>query len=218
MANAQKRYQNMAMMDINNMIVIIDAIGAFVFAISGIRMAANKGFDLFGAFVVGFATAIGGGTLRDLLLGVTPVWMTNSIYVSMTILALVFVVVFRKRLIHMNVTFFIFDTFGLALYTVVGIEKTLAYDFPWWVPIAMGTMGGAAGGIIRDVLLAEVPLIFKKEIYATACILGGVIFFICDSLGANQLVSGFVCAGVVVVSRVLAVRYGISIPKLKKED
>lgn len=208
----------MAMMDINNMIEIIDAIGAFVFAISGIRMAANKGFDLFGAFVVGFATAIGGGTLRDLLLGLTPVWMTNSLYVTMTFLALLFVVVFRKRLIHMNVTFFIFDTFGLALYTVVGIEKTLAYDFPWWVPIAMGTMGGAAGGIIRDVLLAEVPLIFKKEIYATACIFGGIVFFICDSLGANQLVSGFTCAGVVVASRVLAVKYGISIPKLKKED
>lgn len=207
----------MAMMDINNMIEIIDAIGAFVFAISGIRMAANKGFDLFGAFVVGFATAIGGGTLRDLLLGVTPVWMTNSIYVTMTILALVFVVVFRKRLIHMNVTFFIFDTFGLALYTVVGIEKTLAYDFSWWVPIAMGTMSGAAGGIIRDMLLAQVPLIFKKEIYATACILGGLVFFIFDAITGNQLLSVLSCSGVVVASRVLAVRYGISIPKLKKE-
>ena len=86
----------------------------------------------------------------------------------------------------MNVTLFIFDTFGLALYTVVGIEKTLAMDyaFPWWVPITMGTLGGAAGGIIRDVLLAEVPLIFKKEIYATACIFGGIMFFICDALGA----------------------------------
>lgn len=205
-------------MDINNMIEIIDAIGVFAFAISGIRMAANKGFDLFGAFVVGFATAIGGGTIRDLLLGVTPVWMTNSLYVTMTFWALLFVVVFRKRLIHMNVTFFIFDTFGLALYTVVGIEKTLDYDFPWWVPIAMGTMGGAAGGIIRDVLLAEVPLIFKKEIYATACILGGICFFISDLLGANRLASGMICAGVVVLCRVLAVRYGISIPKLKKEE
>ncbi len=208
----------MALMDINNMIELIDAIGVFAFAISGIRMAANKGFDLFGAFVVGFATAIGGGTIRDLLLGERPVWMTNSLYVTMTILALLFVVVFRKRLIHMNVTFFIFDTFGLALYTVVGIEKTLVYDFPWWVPIAMGTMGGAAGGIIRDVLLAQVPLIFKKEIYATACIFGGVVFFVCDALGANQLVSSFACAGVVIASRLLAVKYGISIPKLKKEE
>ncbi len=210
----------MAMMDVNNMIDLIDAIGVFAFAISGIRMAANKGFDLFGAFVVGFATAIGGGTIRDLLLGVTPVWMTNSLYVTMTILALLFVVVFRKRLIHMNVTLFIFDTFGLALYTVVGIEKTLAMDYvyPWWVPITMGTLGGAAGGIIRDVLLAEVPLIFKKEIYATACIFGGVIFFICDALGANHLISDFVCAGFVVAARIFAVRYGISIPKIKSEE
>lgn len=208
----------MAMMDINSMIEIIDAVGVFTFAISGIRMAANKGFDLFGAFVVGFATAIGGGTLRDLLLGVTPVWMTNSLYVTMTFCALLFVLVFRKRLIHMNVTFFIFDTFGLALYTVVGIEKTLDYNFAWWVAIAMGMIGGAAGGIIRDVLLAEIPLIFKKEIYATACILGGVVFFVSDSLGANRLVSALACAGVVVLSRVLAVRFGISIPKLKKED
>ena len=114
---------------------ILDFIGTFAFAISGIRLASAKRFDWFGAYVVGFVTAIGGGTIRDLLLDVTPGWMTDPIYLICTGLALLWVIFFGKHLIHLHNTFFIFDTIGLALFTVVGVGKSLALGYPFWVAI-----------------------------------------------------------------------------------
>ena len=135
---------------------IIEFIGTFAFAISGIRLASAKQFDLFGAFVVGLVTAIGGGTIRDLLLDVTPFWMSNTIYLVITALALLWVMVFSKYLVRMNNTFFIFDAIGLALFAVVGIQKTLDAGFPLWVATIMGTLTGAAGGVLRDVFINEI--------------------------------------------------------------
>ena len=148
---------------------ILDFIGTFAFAISGIRLASAKRFDWFGAYVVGFVTAIGGGTIRDLLLDVTPGWMTDPIYLICTGLALLWVILFGKHLIHLHNTFFIFDSIGLALFTVVGVGKSIALGYPFWVAIIMGSITGAAGGVIRDVFINEIPLIFRKEIYAMAC-------------------------------------------------
>ena len=139
---------------------ILDFIGTFAFAISGIRLASAKRFDWFGAYVVGFVTAIGGGTMRDLLLDVTPVWMTDPMYLLCTAFSLFWVIAFSKYLIHLNNTFFIFDTIGLALFTVVGFEKAISLGYPFWVAIIMGSMTGAAGGMLRDVFINEVPLIF----------------------------------------------------------
>ena len=148
---------------------ILDFIGTFAFAISGIRLASAKRFDWFGAYVVGLATAIGGGTIRDVLLDVTPGWMTDPIYLICTGLALLWVICFGRWLIRLNNTFFIFDTIGLALFTVVGVGKSIALGYPFWVAIIMGSITGAAGGVIRDVFINEIPLIFRKEIYAMAC-------------------------------------------------
>ena len=134
-------------------ITIIDYIGTFAFAISGIRLASAKQFDWFGAYVVGLATAIGGGTIRDILLGVTPFWMTQPAYLIVTGVAVLFVIAFGKYVIRLNNTFFIFDAIGLGLFAVVGIEKSLACGFDFWVAIIMGTMTGAAGGVIRDVFI-----------------------------------------------------------------
>ena len=145
---------------------IIDFIGTFAFAISGIRLASAKRFDWFGAYVVGAATAIGGGTLRDVMLDVPVFWMHDPFYLICTGLALLWVIIFRKYLIRMHSTFFIFDAVGLALFTIVGIQKTIDCGLPMWVGVIMGTMTGAAGGVIRDVLINEVPLIFREEIYA----------------------------------------------------
>ena len=116
---------------------ILEFVGTFAFAISGIRLASAKQFDLFGAFVVGLVTAIGGGTIRDLLLDVTPFWMNNPIYLVITALALLWVMAFSKYLVHMNNTFFFFDAIGLALFAVVGIQKTLDAGFPLWVATIM---------------------------------------------------------------------------------
>ena len=203
------------MMYIPTFVQVLEFIGTFAFAISGIRLASAKQFDWFGAYVVGVATAIGGGTIRDLMLDVTPFWMTNSIYLICSALALVGVILFGKFLIRQQNTFFLFDTIGLALFTVVGIEKTLALHFPLWVAIIMGTITGAAGGVIRDVFINEVPLIFRKEIYAIACVIGGLVYGLCHWLGLAMTVTELVSGVSVFMARILAVKYHWALPVLK---
>ena len=196
----------------------IEFVGTFAFAISGIRHAAAKNFDWFGGFVCGVAVAIGGGTIRDVMIGVTPFWMTSSIYIICTVLAQLFVIVFSKFLKRLDNTWFVFDTLGLALFTIAGIQKSLAYDFPFWVAIIMGCMTGSAGGVIRDVLLNNVPIIFQKEIYAMASILGGLLYWVLISLGVDVSITVVSCFLVVCVIRFLAVRYHLSLPRLRLEE
>ena len=196
----------------------IEFVGTFAFAISGIRHAAAKNFDWFGGFVCGIAVAIGGGTIRDVMIGVTPFWMTSSIYIICTVLAQLFVIVFSKFLKRLDNTWFVFDTLGLALFTIAGIQKSLAYDFPFWVAIIMGCMTGSAGGVIRDVLLNNVPIIFQKEIYAMASILGGLLYWVLISLGVDVSITVVSCFLVVCVIRFLAVRYHLSLPRLRLEE
>lgn len=203
------------MMYIPTFVQVLEFIGTFAFAISGIRLTSAKQFDWFGAYVVGVATAIGGGTIRDLMLDVTPFWMTNSIYLICSALALVGVILFGKFLIRQQNTFFLFDTIGLALFTVVGVEKTLALHFPLWVAIIMGTITGAAGGVIRDVFINEVPLIFRKEIYAIACVIGGLVYGLCHWLGLAMTVTELVSGVSVFMARILAVKYHWALPVLK---
>lgn len=199
-------------------ITIIDYIGTFAFAISGIRLAAAKNFDWFGAYVVGFVTAVGGGTIRDLLLGLTPFWMVNPSYVVITAVSLLVTIFFRKYLVRMNNTIFIFDAIGIGLFTVVGVEKGLDAGFPFWVNIIMGSMTGAAGGMFRDVLINEVPLIFRKEIYAIACLFGGCVYYLCLILGCSNIFTDIASALSVIVSRVIAAKFHISLPSFKDFD
>ena len=197
---------------------ILDYIGTFAFAISGVRLAARKNFDLFGAFVVGFVTAVGGGTLRDLLLDVKPFWMMQPSYALITFLALIVVIIFKRWIVRLEYTFFIFDAIGLGLFTVVGVEKSLMAGNPMWVNVIMGCITGAAGGIFRDVLINEVPLIFRKEIYAIACILGGLVYWVCTLVGVPVALTVIITFWAVVVVRILAVKYCISLPVLKDPD
>jgi uncharacterized membrane protein YeiH len=197
---------------------LIDYAGTFAFAISGIRLASAKRFDWFGAYVVGLVTAIGGGTTRDLLLDVTPFWMLQPSYLVVTGLALVFVILLGKLVIRLNNTFFIFDAIGLGLFVVVGIEKSLAAGFPFWVAIVMGMITGSVGGIIRDILINEVPLIFRKDIYALACVVGGLVFFACSKLDLAPTITQILAAVSIILTRVLAVKYHISLPVLRGHD
>lgn len=202
----------------NTVQIVIEFLGTFAFAISGIRWASYKKFDWFGGYVVGLATAIGGGTIRDVMLGVTPFWMTNFIYIICTAAALVLGIIFRKAIVKFSSTWFLFDTLGLALFTIAGIQKTLYAGFPFWVAIIMGCITGVAGGIIRDVLINEVPLIFRKEIYAVACILGGFVYWVGLSLGVNLEITVILSFITVVVVRLIAVKYHISLPHLHDVD
>ena len=197
---------------------IIEFLGTFAFAISGIRLASAKRFDWFGAYVVGVATAVGGGTFRDMMLGTTPFWMTDPVYLLCSGLALICVILFSKYLIRLNNTFFLFDAIGLALFVVVGIQKTLDFGFPLWVAIIMGTMTGAAGGVIRDVFINEIPLIFRKEIYAMACVIGGIVFGICMFFDFNIFITHILCGTSVFLTRILSVKYHICLPTLKDDE
>lgn len=198
--------------------VVIEFAGTFAFAISGVRLSSAKQFDIFGAWIVGMATAIGGGTVRDLMLGVNPFWMTNSIYFICCALAVVWVFFFGKYLVRQNNTWFLFDTIGLALFNVIGIEKTLAMGYPLWVAVTMGSITGAAGGVIRDVLINEVPLIFRKEIYALACVAGGLVYVLFYKLGMSAEVNALLSSFMVIVMRMFAVKYHWHLPTLKGEE
>jgi uncharacterized membrane protein YeiH len=196
---------------------IIEFLGTFAFAISGIRHAAAKHFDWFGGYVCGIAVAIGGGTIRDVMLGVTPFWMTNPFYMICTALALIFVIVFSKHMEGLRNTWFVFDTLGLALFTIAGIQKSLLFGQPYWVAIIMGCITGSAGGVIRDILLNNVPVIFHKEIYAMAAVLGGITYWFLDILMVSIEVTVIASFMVTCLIRFLAVRYHLSLPTLKDE-
>ncbi len=195
---------------------IIEFIGTFAFAVSGVRHAASKKIDLFGAFTIGLFTAIGGGTIRDLLLGVTPFWMTSSVYLWATLLALMFVMVFKSKVVKLHYTIFLFDSIGLGLFVVVGTEKALSLGFAPWVAVIMGTITGSFGGMLRDLMIMQIPLIFRKEIYASACVVGGIFFTIAYSMGVNMVVNEIATALLVILIRILAVKYHWDLPRLKE--
>lgn len=199
-------------------ITICDYLGTFAFAVSGIRLASAKKFDWFGAYVVGIVTAVGGGTVRDILLNATPFWMESPHYLIISGIALLFVILLRKYVIYLNNPFFIFDAIGLGLFVIVGIVKTLDYGFPIWVAIVMGTITGSFGGMIRDILINEEPLIFRKDIYALACVFGGFVYWLCLILSLPPALSQLSAALSVFFLRILAVKYHWSVPVLKGEE
>lgn len=205
--------------------LFIDYLGTFAFAISGIRRASAKRFDLFGAMVVGFATGCGGGTLRDIMLGQTPFWMQTKTpfweggytYLLVVLFALLFVSVLGRYLLRMNDTIFIFDAIGLGLFTVVGIEKTLACGFPIWVAILMGMVTGAGGGVFRDIFINVEPLVFRKDIYALACVFGGLVYLACYSLGIDSVTTQIVTALSVIALRGIAMTQHWRLPVLRRD-
>lgn len=197
---------------------VIEFLGTFAFAISGIRHAAAKHFDWFGGFVCGIAVAIGGGTIRDVMLGVTPFWMTSPIYIICTFFAQAFVIIFASNLKRLDNAWFLFDTLGLALFTIAGLQKTLDCGHAFWVAIIMGCITGCAGGVIRDVLLNNVPVIFQKEIYAMASIVGGLSYWLMIVVGINANFAALASFFLICLIRLLAVKYHISLPLLHVDE
>ena len=202
----------------NMFLFIIEVIGTIAFAISGIRMAASKRFDWFGAYVVGLVTAIGGGTLRDVLLDAPVFWMQTWWYLAVTGLALAFVIIFRQSLVKNLRALLLFDTIGLALFVVIGIQKSLAFDFPIWVAISMGMITGAFGGVIRDILINEEPRFFREDIYATACLAGGGVYWLTLECGGSEIFQQILCAATVILLRICAVRFHWQLSTLKHDN
>lgn len=199
------------------MFYILDILGTVAFAISGVLVALNKRMDAFGILIIAFVTAVGGGTLRDVLIGETPVsWMKDMTFIYVVILSTIFAVIFRTKIDYLRTSLLLFDTIGIGLYTVVGVEKGISAELHPIICVFLGTMSACFGGVIRDILCNEIPIIFRKEVYATACILGGVTYFLVIKLPiASNFV--FIIAGAVVITvRLIAVRFKISLPNLYK--
>lgn len=193
---------------------ILEVIGTVAAAISGIRLAATKHFDWFGAYIIGLVTAIGGGTLRDILLDIPLFWMQNGWYLGITGLSLLTVIIFKSLLISRDRILFIFDSIGLAMFCVIGINKTLAIDYPMWGAMVMGIITGAFGGVLRDILINEEPIIFQKDIYATACLAGGLIYWLIMVAGGSSELSQLACAATIILLRFLTLKYNLSLPVL----
>lgn len=193
----------------------LDILGTVAFAISGVLVAMDKRLDLFGVLIIAFVTAIGGGTLRDLLIGNTPVvWMRDATYMITIGITVIFAIVFSGRLKYLRKSLFLFDTIGIGLFTMIGIEKGLEVGLLPIMCIALGTMTASFGGVIRDILCNEIPVIFRKEIYATACIIGGLSYFLLDAIDLPVKYSYIAAILVVILIRLLAVRLGISLPNI----
>ena len=188
-------------------IYILDIIGTLVFAVSGVLTAIDSDFDVVGSSIIGMVTAVGGGTLRDVLIGQTPVgWMTDLNYLWTIIAALVLSYLFKNKILKLRKSMFFFDTIGIGLFTILGLQKTLSVGLELPVAVLMGIVSAVFGGIIRDVLTNKVPLIFRKEIYASACLAGGLVFLGLSEISNNLLVNMFVSMFTVVIIRYLAVR------------
>ena len=197
-------------------IYILDLLGTLVFAISGTLSAANKKLDLFGAYFTGFVTAIGGGTLRDVILGNFPVgWISDINYILVISAGAILTFMFKKFIMTLKRTLFLFDTIGIGVFTIIGIEKSLDLGIHPLLSIIMGLFSAVMGGVIRDTLCNDIPLIFRKEIYATACLVGGVLFVILDFIGTNPAMNQFLTISCIIAIRILCIRFKISLPVLK---
>lgn len=201
-------------MDIFIVLLYLDLLGTVVFAISGLLAVHGKQLDLFGAVLIAMVTAIGGGTLRDLILGEPVFWVLNNLYIYLVIGTTFAVLLFaRYRALPVQLILY-FDALGLAVFTILGVNKALELGFSYPIAIITGVMTGVFGGIIRDVLVGEVPLIFRKEIYATASFFGGIIYVLMQSTSLPVEIPIIVAILFIFILRTWAVKFNKSLPVL----
>jgi len=194
----------------------LDLIGTFAFALSGALVAERKTFDIFGVVIIAFVTAVGGGMLRDVLIDAHPInWIGDLNYMWIIASAVVVMYLFKSKIAPWAKTFFIFDTIGLGVFTLIGVEKALNYGLNPVPAVIMGMITACFGGVIRDVLTNQVPLIFKKEIYASACLLGGIVYLLGRLMDLPENIQAISAVGVVILIRSVSVKYKLELPKIK---
>lgn len=196
----------------------IDLLGTLVFAISGSLAASDKNVyrDIFGVTFTGFVTAVGGGTLRDMILGIRPTWVVDGNFLIAIALGVLIAIFFKYYILKYRRTFFLFDTLGIALYTVVGVQKSLQYGVSPLAAIIMGMFSAVMGGVIRDTLINEIPLIFRKEIYATACLIGAGVFVLLKLINIDNNLNSFISVLIIIAIRIISVKYKLTLPKMGK--
>ena len=197
----------------------LELIGTFFFAISGALAIRDHYDDLFGATFLGFVTAIGGGTLRDIMLGSYPlVWIGDIHFLYAILAGVVVAYIFYKSLVRLKRTFLIFDTLGISFFTVLGVEKALSLGVRPEIAAIMGMFTAIMGGVIRDVLTNETPILFRKEIYATACLSGAILYLIFFRIGIDRDINMVLSIIVIVAIRFFAVKYGLALPNFRKQE
>jgi len=197
----------------------LDLLGTIAFAVSGTLVAIHKKFDPFGVFIIAFVTAVGGGTLRDVLIGRTPVgWMQDLNYVYAIIGATIFAIIIRKKIDYLSTSLFLFDTIGLGIFTIIGTEIGVQQNLHPIVSVALGTMSATFGGVIRDILCNEIPVIFKKEIYAVACIFGAITFLVLTEFNVPVNINYIITSLIVIIIRLIAVKFKLSLPTFIVKD
>jgi uncharacterized membrane protein YeiH len=198
-------------------VTILDFLGVFVFAISGLLTATDKRLDYFGGMVIAFFTALGGGTIRDILLNTEVRWMESSALIFTALSGALVGILFKKYLIKLKRTFFIFDSIGLGLFTIVGIRKGMQFEQIPVTCLFLGLISATFGGVIRDVLCNEIPLIFRKQIYATAGLVGGLTYIGLNMISVNDSIAMITSVLIIIAIRILSVYFGWSMPVLAKD-
>jgi uncharacterized membrane protein YeiH len=197
---------------------LVDILGTIAFAISGVSAGMQKRLDIFGILVIAFITALGGGTLRDMLIGDLPVaWIRDIRYPLIITASTIAAIIFNRILRNWQNTLLIFDALGLGLFTIVGLQKGIAFGLHPAICIALGTITGCFGGVIRDVILRNIPLIFQKEIYATACIVGGCSYFLLQKTSMDTVWIEAICISLVFLIRILSVWLDLRLPGIYRE-
>ncbi|GAB4146976.1 MAG: trimeric intracellular cation channel family protein [Bacteroidia bacterium] len=199
----------------------IDLLGVLMFAMSGALAASDRNIhrDFFGITFTGFITAIGGGTIRDIILDLHPLaWIRDMNYMIAIGTGVTLSVVFSKALSYLRRTLFLFDTMGIALYTILGVQKSLAAGVNPIAAVVLGMFSAVFGGVLRDTLLNEIPLIFRKEIYATACLAGGTLYALLVYNQTNVTAAAFAGIALIIVIRILAVVNSWSLPSVGQSE
>jgi uncharacterized membrane protein YeiH len=198
---------------------LINVLGTFAFAVSGASQAMTKRLDAFGVLVIAFVTSIGGGTLRDILIGNLPVgWLSSERILALIFATAIGTMFFHKYVTKIPTTLFLFDAMGIGLFTIAGVEIAESKGFNIPLSITLGTITACFGGVIRDVLLNNVPLLFRKELYAVACIVGASVYFIIKELGLHSQFTTLICIAIIVGIRILAVTYKVNLPAFYKDE
>ena len=199
---------------LQNFIYIFDMIGTIACAISGVLVATRLRMDPFGIIVLAGVTAIGGGSVRDMLMGATPVfWISDNTYIYVILITVLISVLWLHHIHRFSVYLLpIIDAFGLATFTIVGAQKALAFGFSGPVAIVMGCVTGVVGGMIRDLLSGQIPFVLQKEIYASASILGASLYVVCSYFGLGEITAMVIAMSGTLSLRLSAIYWQLSLP------
>lgn len=195
----------------------LEILGTFFFAISGALVIRDRHDDLFGATFMGFVTAIGGGSLRDIILGSYPlVWVSDINFLYSIFVGAMVAYLFFKYLIQMRKTFLLFDTLGISFFTILGVEKSLSLGVRPEIAAIMGMFSAVMGGVIRDTLTNETPVLFRKEIYATACLAGAILYLTLHRFDVDRNVNLMISIFLIIAIRLLAVKFKLALPNFRR--